>query len=162
MSIRIYGDPYESGELAGPVKTQLFTPQTNLRLSGVALEIVVIGNPVISNLRAKIYDNNNQTDSASLLRATSTTAWQGSDLLETESYGLKIVPFSFTPFGVRSGDKFHLSLEADSYSPVSGTSYIAWRNAWPEPAYATNYIVTGINYLVAPRMINGFFGRATS
>lgn len=160
MTIRCYGDPYESGQLSNLSKFQLFSPQANYRLSGVAVELIVIGNPVISNLRAKIYDNDNQTNTPSLLRATSTTAWQGTDLLETESYGLKIVPFTFVPFGVVANDSYHVVLSADSYSPVDGVSYIAWRNAWPEPAYRTGYTVSGINYLVAPRMINGFFGRS--
>jgi len=161
MSIRVYGDPYAAGELAGPVKTQLFKPQQGYRLSGVAVELIVIGSPVIVDLVAKIYDNNPNGNTASLLRGTSTTKWQGTDLLETEANGLKIVPFNFTPFGVRAGDSYHLSIEAASYTPVDGVSYIAWRNVWPEPVYRTNYTVSGLNYLIAPRMINGFFGRAT-
>ena len=160
MTIRVYGDPYESGELSLPVKYQLFSPTQNYRISGVAVELVVYGSPAVTNLRAQIYDNNPQTNAPSLLRAVSTNVWQGADLLESESYGLKIVPFQFTSFGVTSGDKYHLALLADSYSPTP-TSYLAWRNAWPEPAYRTNFTVTGNNYLSSPRMINGFFGRAT-
>lgn len=161
MSITVYGLPLESGDLSSATVTQEFSPQQNYTISGVALELILFNSPVVTNLRAVIYDNNSLDDSPSSVRATSTNAWNSADLLSTEAYGLKIVPFSFVQFGVRSGDKYHLGLKADSYT-ATGSSYIAWRNAWPEPAYSTNFTVNGLNYLSAPRMINGFFGRTAS
>lgn len=161
MTITVYGEPLASSDMTNPTVTQEFTPQQNYTISGVALELILYNSPMVTNMRAVIYDNNNQDDSPSTIRATSTNSWSDSDLLETDAYGIKIVPFTFVQFGVRTGDKYHLGLTADSYLATS-SSYIAWRNAWPEPAYQTNFTVSGINYISAPRMINGFFGRATA
>ena len=55
------------------------------------------------------------------------------------------------------GKPYHLVLNADSYS-YTGTNQLAWRNAWPDPVYKTNFTATGNNYLSSPLFVSAVIG----
>jgi hypothetical protein len=104
-----------------------------------------------------IYDNDFVSNGPSRLKATSINSWSTGDILQNEPHGIAEVYFEFLPFGVRKDDKYHIVINADTYTKTDN-SFIAWRNAWPDPVYKTNYTPTGLNFLESPYMITAFIG----
>jgi hypothetical protein len=157
MTWRVYADVYEAGELTGTAKSQQFIPKSNQMIKAIRTILVLVGNPNFTNLKMQIYDNDFVSQGPSKLKAESITTWSTGELLKTDPHGLVEIYFEFLPFGVRKDDKYHIVLNADTYTKTDN-SFIAWRNAWPDPVYKTNYTPTGLNYLASPYMITAFIG----
>lgn len=160
MSLIRYGRVFDSGELSStPIGQKFIVPSTNYQLSGVRLFAVFFGDPVFTNFKLSVYTNDKENATFGKLIQTSSDIYNLSDIKETHSYMEKGIPFSFTDIPLKSGDSYWVVPTCSTYSPVAGTSYIAWSNQWPDPVYSTGYTPTGLNMAEAPYKVV-FYGKA--
>ena len=157
MSWTVYGEPYTAGQLSGLAVYQPIKFTSNMIVKAIRVWVVVVGAPVLTGLRMKIYGNNEQTPGPSLLLSTSTNSWDMATLLTSYSNGVKEIYFEFDPLTVEGANTYNLVLAADSYTP-SGSDEFAWRTVWPDPVYTTNFTVTGNNYLTSPKFVSAVIG----
>lgn len=158
-----YGRVFDSGEMSTTPHGQKFVAPSasNYELSGVRWFGVFFNDPVFTNLRLSIYTNDKENSTYGQLIETSSDVYNLADIKDTYSYMEKGLPFSFDDIPLKAGDSYYVVPTCDTYSPVSGTSYIAWSNQWPDPVYSTGYTATGLNMAEAPLKVI-FYGKALS
>lgn len=153
MSFTVYGDVFEAGELYDTSKPVLVKSLTRSMIRLIRIPVIVFGEPVLLGLRAKIYGNNPNDDTPSVLLRTSTNSYDKADIVSVGKYGFSDLYFEFDGLQVSENMEFNVVLNADTYTP-SGNEVIAWRNGWPDPSYTTNNTPTGNNYLSFPGRIS--------
>ena len=156
MSYVLYADVFADGELYNTDKSCHVKSLTNQVITRVVIPLNVSGEPVIKDLRLRIYGNDENGNGPLQLIRTSTNKYQKTDIISAGKFGFNHMPFFFEPYAVTTGQEFHLVLNADIYTP-SGDAVLSWQNCWPDPVYTTNYVATGNNYLTSPPrvVING-------
>jgi hypothetical protein len=157
MTWRVYADVYDTGELTGEAKSQALKATKNILVKAIRTVVVLVGNPTFTNLKMEVYDNNILANLPSTLKAESMNSFNLGDILTTHPNGVAEIYFEFIPFGIRKTDTYHIVLKADTYVPTAN-SFLAWRNAWPDPVYKTNYTPTGLNFLQSPYLITAVIG----
>ena len=158
MAWKVYGTPYASGDLSDTTVSQGIKFHQNMLVKAFRIWVVVVGAPVMTGLRLKVYGNNEQSDIPSKLLYTSSNSWDMADILTTYTHGVKEIYFDFDDsFSVHADNLYHLVLNADTYTP-SGSNEFAWRTVWPDPVYTENYTVTGNNYLNSPNFVSAVIG----
>lgn len=157
MTWKVYGEVLSASDLTSTNIRSTMKFHKNLFVKAIRTCLILYGNPTFTNMKMKIYDNNTSGNTPSKLKATSINSFQTSDLLQTYAHGLKFIHFEFVPFGVNADDTYHAVLSADSYSP-SESSFLAWRNYWPDPVYTTNVDVNSVSFFNAPILITGVVG----
>lgn len=158
MSYIMYCDMFDTGELTGTAKSCHVISKANQIIKKIVVPVVVIGEPVITNLRAKIYGNNETGNTPILLLRTSTNSYNKADIVSVGNHGFNHLYFLFDDICVSNTQEFHVVLEADVYTP-STDNQMGWQNAWPDPTYTTNYTVTGNNFLASPLKV-AIFGES--
>lgn len=135
MSWDLYGDVILTADIAALSARQKFKLTNNTLLLGLRAWLVFFNDPALTSLSMSIYSDS--AGSPGTLLATSATITKASII--TDLNGVKDVPFSFnSPKGVplKSGTFYHAVLNANGYTGTS-SSHIAWKKAWPDPAYTT-------------------------
>jgi len=156
MSRTVWGDIFDSGELANTSMFCTVTPDSSLSnesfiLRAIRTWVVVYNDPTFTNLTAKLYNNdeNASTDSPGSLIASSTTVLTKSQI-HTLDNAYKSLYFEFDDITLVGNSKYHIVLNGDGYVP-SSSSYLAWMKAWPKPVY--DYSQTYEKLLVSPYQI---------
>lgn len=157
MGWKVYGKEMLAGELTGSGVSQVVIPDIDTILIGVRLWLIFVGDPVLADLNLKIYGNDSIDDTASSLLHTSSDTRTKAEII-TLANGVKEIYFTFNEVNLNQGDKYHFVLNGTGYVPVVGSSYVAWRVAWPDPVYRNNYTPTSVNLTTAPFFISSLIG----
>ena len=153
----VYANAYEAGELSNTSVFQRIKFHGEIAVKAIRIWVVMVGPPVLQGLRMKIYNKNVSADLPGTVLATSLNSYDASEIILTETSGVKEIYFEFNDVVVKDGDEYFLVLNADTYTP-SGVNQFAWRNVWPDPSYTTNYTVTGNNFLSSPLFVSAVIG----
>lgn len=148
MTFSVWANEWASGELSN---TNLYQPvifNQNTILRAIRTWVIVYNDPSFTNLNCKIYSNDVQTSAPKLLLYTSTNTVLKADLY-TDDYAVREIYFEFADINLNGEDTYHFVINGTGYS-YSSSSYLAWKKAWPDPVYATNYVVANINAYRAP------------
>lgn len=159
MGWTVYGDPYESGsELTDQSKFQPVIMPDNTIIKGVRTWVIVVDDPTFTDLSMQIYSNRDDggDPSPGKLLHTSTDVRTKAQIL-TDNSANKEIYFSFDDVNLKGGDTYNFVLTGTGYSPTA-SSYLAWRIAWPDPVYTTNYTPTVENLSRAPKFISTIIG----
>jgi hypothetical protein len=150
MTFRVWAKPYDSGELAN---TNIFQPvksNTDMILVGVRTWIVVYNAPNFTSLNLKIYSDSlvGGEHTPGELLATSTNVLTKSEII-TENNGVREIYFDFNSFPVNGQDYYNFVLNGTDYVPTS-SSHLAWRKAFPDTVYETDYTPLMVTINKAP------------
>lgn len=146
----VYGDEFSTAQMTDSTMSQVVIMPRNQQVNAIRVWLIIHNSSAITNLQMKIYNNDAEaTDpTATSLLATSTNSFDKADLI-TDTYGVKSCYFEFANIALRKGDKYHFVLNCSGYT-YSEASHIAWKKAWPDPAYTIGYTATAENLAVAP------------
>ena len=144
MVWEVWGTEYESGELATSDVYQSTVPNKDIILIGVRTWVVLIDDPTFTDLNMKIYSN--VLNDAGLnvpgkLLHTSTDVRTKAEILTAEDHGNKEIYFNFEDVPLDANTRYNFVLNGTGYVPVLGSSFIAWRNGFPDPYYNLNFDV---------------------
>jgi len=127
----------------------------DLVLRSMQTWFIVYNNPTFTDLYFKVYSLDGTTPKK--LIYTSTNVILKADMF-TENYGIKGVRFDFGDVAFRATTSYAFVPRATGYT-ASGSSYLAWKLAWPDPAYRTNIPLSDkSNAGRSPYDITGFIG----
>lgn len=145
MPFKVWGVPYETGQLGS---TDIYQPvrfNTNLILKAVRIWIIVNDDPTFTNLYMKIYSDSHGalTHAPGKLLHTSTNSLTKSEII-TEANGVKEIYFTFNNVNVQGSTWYNFVLNGTGYAPT-GDKLIAWRQAFPDPVYSTGLTVNTAN-----------------
>lgn len=139
MGWKVWGDDWAAGELAN---TALFQPVqfgADVILRAVRTWIILIGDPVFTDLEMKIYSNEvvDTLDTPRKLLHSSTDRRTKSEI-HTLPHGVREIYFSFADVPLKGDDTYNVVINGAGYTPAVD-SYLCWRKAFPDPVYATGY-----------------------
>lgn len=149
---KVYGDPFESGELANTNKFVTAKFINNKILIGVRTWIICYNDPKFTSLNMKIYSNEvvGGLNTCKKLLYTSTNTILKSEIITLDN-GAKEIYFDFNKIPINGDDRYNFVLSGSGYV-YSSSSHIAWMKAFPDPVYAggSGYTPTMENMGVAP------------
>jgi len=129
--------------------SQKFRFNKNVVLRGVRSQFVFYNDPAFTTLGFRLYsDRNGEPGKLLYSSATKTKA----EIITLEN-GVKEPFFSFDLPTFKSTTWLHLVPIATGYTGT-GTTFIAWRKAWPDPIYRTGLTITYTNAPTSPYMIH--------
>lgn len=139
MSWIVWGDDWETGELASTAKYQPIRFNGNYIIKAIRTWVIVVNDPVFTNLNMKLYSNEvvSAINTPKKLLHTSTDVRAKSEI-HTLGNAVKEIYFTFEDIPVQTGTYYNLVINGAGYVPT-GSSYLAWMKAFPDPVYASNY-----------------------
>lgn len=152
----VYGDQYENAsDLTDQSKFQPVIMPSNSIVIGCRTWVILVDDPTLTSLSMEIYSNRpdgSGDPQPGVLLHTSTNVQTKANIL-TDNSGNKEIFFNFNQVNLKGGDTYNFVLTGAGYSPTA-SSFIAWRIAWPDPVYTTNYTPTVENLGRAPKFIS--------
>jgi hypothetical protein len=148
MSWAVWGKPITTAALSAGV-SQKVTFNSNLVLKACRIWLVFYNDPALTSLSMKIYSDDN--GSPKKLLHTSTNSPTKAQIITLEN-GVKEIYFDFNYPVFDADDSYHFVLTGSGYTGTDAT-HIAWRQAWPDPVYDTNWTPTWVNVNQAPYSI---------
>ncbi len=135
MGWRVWGIPFESGELSNTSKYVSIKFNKDMILKAIRTWIIVYNDPTFTSLNMKIYSCDGSTPNGTPIKllATSTNALIKSDV-HTLANGVKEVWFEFNDLPVNGNDYYNVVLNGVGYVPTAN-SHLAWMQAFPDPVY---------------------------
>lgn len=149
MAWRVWGEPITTSEATSGV-SQKVKFNTNLVLRACRVWLIFYNDPALTSATMKIYSNDSSGNPKKLLH-TSTTTLTKAQMITLEN-GVKEVYFEFDYPTFDADDSYHFVLFLTGYTGNDST-HVAWRQAWPDPVYTTNWTPDLINLSVAPYTI---------
>lgn len=159
MGWTVWGDVFESGQLSD---TSMFCSVSfgeNIILRAMRTWVIAYNDPTFTDLSMKIYSNEpvGGYNTPKKLLYTSTDVRTKAEILTLEN-GVKEIYFTFDDEPINGNDIYNVVLSGSGYVPT-GSSYLAWMKAWPDPVYASGFTPTYENLMVAPYQIYAIGGR---
>jgi len=135
----VWGDDWESGELASTAKYQPIRFNGNYIVRSIRTWIIVINDPVFTNMNMKIYSNEvvSGDDTPKKLLHTSTDVRTKAEI-HTLPHAVKEIYFTFDDIPVQEGTFYNVVINGFGYVPTV-SSYLAWMKGFPDPVYSNNY-----------------------
>lgn len=155
----VYGDPWESGELANTNKFQTIKYKDNIILKAIRTWVIVVNDPTFTNLTMKIYSNTvvSSDNTPVKLLYTSTNTLTKSEII-TLANGVKEIYFTFDDVPMQEETLYNLVINGAGYV-YSSSSHLAWMKAWPDPVYTAGYTPTSESLAVAPYQVYAIGGK---
>jgi hypothetical protein len=156
MTLRVWGEYFDTGENTTTAKYQPFQVPTNCLLKAVKPSIILIGSPTITAMTAKLYSNNPATDEPDTLIATSYTSQATADMT-TLDHAWKQVWFEFSPeVALTAATTYHLVLNwADAYT-FTDAIHVAWAKDFPQKINPTGGTIIPVNLSTTPFAVEFF------
>jgi hypothetical protein len=148
MAWDVWGIPISTSDMTAGV-SQKVKFNSNIVLKACRIWLVFYNNPSLTSLTMKIYSDDNGT-ARKLLHSSTTTLTKAQII--TLANGVKEVYFDFNYPAFDADDYYHFVLTGSGYTGTD-SSHIAWRQAWPDPVYTTNWTPTWTNISTAPKTI---------
>lgn len=148
MAWTVWGDPITTAALTAGV-SQKVKFNTNLVLKACRIWLIFYNNPALTSLTMKIYSDDG--GSPKKLLHTSTNSPTKAQIITLEN-GVKELYFDFNYPVFDADDHYHFVLFGSGYTGTD-SSHIAWRQAWPDPVYDTNWTPTWVNINQSPYSI---------
>lgn len=150
MGWRVFGDPWETGELENKTKFVTIEFGSNKIIRAIRTWVIVYNDPVFTNLNMKIYSNEvvSSDNTPKKLLATSTNTLTKAEIITLDN-GVKEIYFEFDDFPVVGADKYNLVINGAGYAPT-GSSHLAWRKAFPDPVYSGGFTPSIERMMYAP------------
>lgn len=145
MAWTVWGEKFETGELANTTHFQTVEFNKNVILRAIRMWVIIYDDPVFTDLNCKIYSNDivSGDNSPKKLLHTSTDVRTKAEV-HTLASGVKEIYFTFNDIPMQKNTKYNIVLNGAGYMPTAG-SYIAWVKSWPDPIYRTGLTVTTSN-----------------
>lgn len=141
MGARVWGKPYDTGELADTTNYQPVKMNDNIILRGLRTWLIFYNDPTVTSFNMKIYSD---TTSSSTPAGVGDLLWTSTNTLTkaqiiTLENGYKEIYFDFDDVNLQENTWYNFVINATGYSPgASLSSHVAWRQAFPDPVYSTN------------------------
>lgn len=141
MAFRVWGCPYETSDAVDNNVFQPIKMNSNIILKAFRVWVIFYDNPSFTNLRMKIYSDRTTplAHNPGKLIATSTNSFTKNEI-STYANAVREIYFEFPDINLQGETWYNLVLNMDDYAPV-GDEHMAWRNAFPDPVYATNLVI---------------------
>lgn len=139
MGWRVWGDDFTTADMTGVTKAQAFVTNKNVVLRAVRTWFIVINDPVFTSINALIYSNDvvASANTPRDLIATSTDNRTKAEL-HSLAHGVKETYFTFDDVPLQENTTYNLVINAAGYT-ATDSSYLAWRKAFPDPVYPSDY-----------------------
>lgn len=151
MPSKVWGVPYESGQLEN---TDIYQPvkfNSNIILRAVRIWVIVYDDPDFTDLTMKIYSDTPTTDldhvPGKLLHTAENTITKAEMI--TLDNGFKEIYFRFDDVNLNGSTWYNFVLNGTGYAPT-GDKHIAWRQAFPDPVYSTGLTIDIANLFRFP------------
>lgn len=156
MGWGVFGKVLDTADLSsGKTVYQKVIFNSDIVLSGFQTWFVVYNNPTFTNLYFEVYSLSGTT--AKKLLYTSSNVVTKAEMI-THSYGIKGIPIKFDNVVFKGTDSYAFVPRGTSYTGT-GSAYLAWKLAYPDPAYRTNVPLSSVaNLGRSPFDISGFIG----
>lgn len=156
MGWSVFGKVLEASDLTSGLSVyQKVIFNKDVILTGLQTWFVVYGNPTFTNLYFEVYSLSGTTPKKLLY--TSSNVVTKAEMI-TLAYGIKGIPMKFNDVVFKGTDQYAFVPRGTSYAP-SGSAYLAWKLAYPDPAYRTNVPLSSkANLGRSPFDITGFIG----
>ena len=142
MGWRVWGDPFESGELLTTAKFQTVQMNSDVILRAVRTWVIYVEDPVYTSLSMKIYSNEvvSGSNTPRKLLHTSTDVRTPAEIKGVTDlpHGVREIFFNFNDVNLKGADKYNFVLNGSDYAP-SGDSHLAWMKGFPDPVNSTGY-----------------------
>jgi len=144
MGWKVWGDNWETGELDNTNKYQtLRVNNSNIILRWVRTWVIVINDPVFTDLNMKIYSNevvSGDNTPKKLLHTSLTPDLTKTQIIALEN-GVKEIYFKFNEVPLQKDTFYNFVVNGDGYVPTA-SSYLCWMKAFPDPVYSNNFTPT--------------------
>lgn len=148
MAWTVFGSPITTAQgSSGTFQKVKFN--SNIVLRACRIWLVFYNNPTLTSISMKIYSNSGGSQGKLLHTATNT--WSKSQII-TENNGVREIYFDWNYPSFDADDEYHFGLFLSGYTGNNST-HVAWRSAWPDPVYGTNFTPTRVNINSAPYTI---------
>lgn len=153
MAWTVWGDDWESGQLSNTEKFQTMKFNKNTVLRAIRTWVIVINDPVFTDLNMKIYSNEivSGDNTPVKLLHTSTDSRTKAEV-HTLEHGVKEIYFTFNDVPLQSETFYNFVINGTGYVPT-GSSYLAWMKAFPDPVYSNNFTPSLETLNIAPYQI---------
>lgn len=153
MGWRVWADDFTSADFTGASKFQTFKTNKDVVLKAFRTWVVVINDPVFTNISAKIYSNEVRSgDNTPVKLLTTSTDVRTKAEVHTLAHGVKEIYFTFNDFPLQKDTQYNLVLNGTGYSPTD-SSYLAWMKAFPDPVLPNDYAEAWETLSLAPYQV---------
>lgn len=141
MGWRVWGDDFTSSDFTSTNKFQTFKTNKDVVLKGFRTWVIVINDPIFTNMNAKIYSNEVRSgDNTPVKLLTTSTDSRSKAEVHTLEHGVKEIYFTFNDFPLQKDTLYNLVINGSGYSPTD-SSYLAWMKAFPDAVYPNDFTV---------------------
>jgi len=165
MAWKVFGERFN--DLSGVEACQKFKAPDNFFLRGSQHWLIFLDSPVWTELSMSIYSDRNGSPGVEIKKSSKTwTAAQiiadgvqlegGAAFTALRNGNIKLY-FDWDDFQLRKDLFYHFVLQATGYAGTAA-KHIAWRKAWPDPAYRTGVTTTIISQGKDPLSVEGIVG----
>lgn len=146
MAWTVWADDWETGELANTNKFQTVRVNTDITLRAVRTWVVIINDPVFTDLSMDIYSNEERSGDntpVQLLHSSTSPSTGLADVrtkseIHTLEHGVKEIYFEFNDVPLQGDTWYNFVMQGTGYVPTA-SSYLAWMKAFPDPVYSNNF-----------------------
>lgn len=158
MAWTVFGDDWETGQLANTDKFQTIKFNSNLILRAIRTWIIVINDPVFTNLHMEIYSNEviGADNTVKKYLHTSTDVRTKAEI-HTLPHAVKEIYFTFNDISVQANTFYNLVINGTGYVPTP-SSYLAWMKGFPDPVYNNDFVPALETLPVAPYQLYAIGG----
>jgi hypothetical protein len=131
MTLRVWGEAYQTADATGTGKSLLFIYEKDCLLKAVKPSIIIYGDPAFTAISAAIHADNAGSPGALLATSSNT---QTKAAITTLANAFKQVWFDFLPtVALEAYAPYHVVLNLSGGYTYSESSHVAWAKDFPQP-----------------------------
>lgn len=134
--------PISTADIAGALPSiyqtfRITTGYKNQLLLGCVVGLFFYNNPAFGNVNLELWSDEGGVPKRKI--------WVSDNYKQAECntaiFAYRLMGFTFPKVAIKKNSLYHLTVRPSSYAG-DPSSFIAWRQSWPDPQYKTNVTIT--------------------